>query len=273
MSTQTSPQPAAGPQRIKVVSHTGLIYWWPVWLVGFLLAGLSYAENARLAVVPAGTTVKEVEPGKVYQLTVPDQPAPSLARAASAARGEEAFPIRIGGINNYGIVYIVVLLLVVFGSNVPLRGLASLVAVLLLFVLTLVFAYLGWWKPILDYLGGLHVEISVAGYLIPSVVLLVLWLGTVFLYDPLRYMVFTPGQFVLHKEIGDARRVFDTAQVVVQKRRSDLFRHWVLGLGAGDLLIQVPTQGLQIELPNVLFVGWQVDWIANLMKTKPVLAE
>src|SRR5262249_36919609 len=110
-----------------------------------------------------------------------------------------------------------------------------------------------------------------AGYLVPSVVLLVLWLGTFLFYDPMRYMVFTPGQLVVHKEIGDLREVFDTAQIEAEKRRTDLCRYWILGFGAGDLIIKVPSQSLQIELPNVLFVGSRVTEIANLMKTKPVL--
>ena len=86
-------------------------------------------------------------------------------------------------------------------------------------------------------------------------------------------MAFTPGQLVVHKEIGDQRKVFDTTQVEAEKRRTDLFRHWVLGLGAGDLIIKVPSQSLQIELPNVLFVSRRVTEIANLMKTKPVLSQ
>jgi hypothetical protein len=275
MSTGAKPtSPPGQPQTIKVVSHTGLIYGWPVWLLGFLLAALTYAEGTRLAVVPEGTAVKEVQPGKVYELTVPDQASPNLAAAAKdSAQGREAFPVRIARNKNYGILYVVVLLLVVLGSNVPFRGLASVIAVLFVFLVAVLFAYLDWWPAILDYLGGLHVEISLAGYLIPSVVLLVLWLATFFLYDPLRYMAFTPGQFVVHREIGDQRDVYDTAQIEVEKRRTDLFRHWVLGLGAGDLIVKVPSQSLQIELPNVLFVSQKVSRVANLMKTKPVLAE
>jgi hypothetical protein len=60
-------------------------------------------------------------------------------------------------------------------------------------------------------------------------------------YDPLRYMVFTPRQLVVHKEIGDLREVYDTAQIEVEKRRTDLFRHGVLGFGAGDLIVKVPS--------------------------------
>jgi hypothetical protein len=278
MSTHPGPTPSHGapaaPLTVKVLSHTGLIYWWPVWLVGFVLAGLTYFEDNRLAVVPAGSAVKEVRPGRVFELAVPDRPAPGLERAAAdTAEGRDPFPVRVSRNNNYGIVYDVVILLVVFGTTVDLRGLASVAAVLFLLLVTVMFALLDWWTPILGFVGGLHVQISVAGYLLPSVVLLILWLATLFLYDPLRYMVFTPGQVVVHKEVGDLREVYDTAQIEAEKRRTDLFRHWVLGLGAGDLVIKIPSQALQIELPNVLFVGRRVTEIANLMKTKPVLTQ
>ncbi|MGA2253981.1 MAG: hypothetical protein ABSG53_04910 [Thermoguttaceae bacterium] len=273
MSTPSSTTHKTPPQptTIRVVSHTPLIYWWPVWLVGLLLAGLTYAEGTRLAVLPPETKVKAMQSSSVYELTLGNQPSPSLeSAAANTAKGYDAFTTRIARNRNYGIIYIVVLLVVIFGSNVPLRGLASIIAILFVLLLTVVFAYLNWWTTIFDYLGGLHIEISLAGYLLPSVVLLILWLATLFLYDPLCYMVFTPGQIVVHKEIGDMRQVFDTTQVEAEKRRTDLFRHWILGFGAGDLIIKIPSQSLQIELPNVLFVNKRVTEIADLMKTKPV---
>jgi hypothetical protein len=276
MSTHANPTPSQAPPSqpltIKVISHTGLTYWWPVWLVGFILAGLTFAEGTRLAVVPSSTTVEERLPGKTFEVTVTNPPAPYLTSAAKdSANGKDAFPVRIAGRKSYGPIFVVVLLVVIFGSNVPLRGLASVIAILFILLVTVVFAYFDWWASIFDFLGGLHIEISVAGYLIPSIVLLILWLATFLFYDPLRYMIFTPGQIVVHREIGDQRNVFDTAQVEVEKRRSDLFRYWFLGFGAGDLIIKVPSQSLQIELPNVLFVDRQVTAIANLMKLKPVL--
>src|SRR5262245_5980981 len=224
MSTQASP-PTLPARTLRVVSHTKLIYLWPVWPLGFILAGLCHWQGDRLAVVPPGTSVTEVQAGKIYELTLASPATHSLAAAAKAPKGQEAFPVRIAEESNYGILYIVVVVLVIFGSNVPFRGLASIIAILFVFLVTLLFAYFHWWTHILDYVGGLHVEISVAGYLIPSIVLLILWLATIFLYDPMRYMVFTPGQIVLHKEIGDLREVFDTAQVEAEKKRSDLFRH------------------------------------------------
>ena len=278
MSSNANPTlpkgPPTQPLTIRVISHTPLIYWWPVWLLGFILTGLTYYDDTRLAVVPAGTTVKVIQTDKVYELTVPDNSSVSLAQAAAdTAKGQVAFPVRIADTKDYGIVYVIVIVLVIFGTTVPLRGLASVIAILFILLVTCVFAYLHWWGPILRYLGGLDVEISAAGYLVPSVALLVLWLLTFLLYDPLRYMVFTPGQFIVHKGIGDLREVYDTAQIEAEKRRTDLFRHWVLGFGAGDLIIKVPSQSLQIELQNVLFVNRRVTEIANLMKTKPVVSQ
>jgi hypothetical protein len=276
MSTQLNPTSAektTPAQTIRVVSHTLLIYWWPVWLVGFILAGLTWVDGTRLAVLPPDTTVKEKGTSKVYELVVPNEPTPSLKSAASTAKGLDAFPVRIASNTDYGMFYVTVLLLVIFVSNVPFRGLASIIAILAILSLSMIFAYVGWWTAIFEYLGGLHIQITMAGYLVPSVVLLVLWLATFFCYDPMRYMIFTPGQIILHKEVGDLREVFDTAQVEAEKRRSDLFRHWVLGFGAGDLIIKIPSQSLQIELPNVLFVNRRVTEIANLMKTKPVLSQ
>ena len=31
------------PDQIILVSHSNLFYWWPVWAVGFVLAGIAFA--------------------------------------------------------------------------------------------------------------------------------------------------------------------------------------------------------------------------------------
>jgi hypothetical protein len=268
-----SPVETAGPEpSIRVVSHTGLVYWWPVWLVGFILSGLTYLDSGRLAIVPEGTKVKPVGE-KVYELTVPGRPSASLVQAAEATDGgESAFPVRASGNRDYGMVYIVVLLVVVFGTNVPLRGLWSIVAILSVIVLTGVLAYFDVWGQILEALGGLHIEITLAGYLLPSVVLLVLWVATVFGFDQLHSVRFTTGQFTVREQIGDAREVHDMTRVTIRKRRSDLVRHWLLGLGAGDLVISVPNQSREIVMPDVLFVDRKIRQISELMKVRPVTA-
>src|SRR5215470_13747139 len=106
------PAPAAPeqPLTIKVVSHSGLLYRWPIWLVGFILAGVTYFEGSRAAVVPGGTTVKEVESNKVYQLTLPaSQTSSSLEQAAAnTAQGREAFPVEMSHNRSCGLFYVLV---------------------------------------------------------------------------------------------------------------------------------------------------------------------
>ena len=65
MST-TAPVPSTSPhadarlpvgsrEEIKIVSHSNLFYWWPVWAVGFLMAILTFFDGFLLTTVPAGS--------------------------------------------------------------------------------------------------------------------------------------------------------------------------------------------------------------------------
>ena len=55
-------QPAAAPpasasrKELVVFRHSSLFYWWPVWLLGFLFAALTYFGDYHMAVVPGKTT-------------------------------------------------------------------------------------------------------------------------------------------------------------------------------------------------------------------------
>ena len=46
-----------------------------------------------------------------------------------------------------------------------------------------------------------------------------------------------PASCVCRLEIGEAETAYDTTGMTIQKQRSDLFRHWILGLGSGDLIV------------------------------------
>jgi hypothetical protein len=269
--TTTEPGPPPLPASITVISHSMLFYWWPVWVCGLLFGGLSLLDGYRLAVVPEGATLTgpaDAADGPAYTLTV-RRDEPTLRVAAGEA---DPFPVRVTASPVYGLLFCGVLLLVTFSTNVPLRGLWSLIVVLCLIILALVIAALGLWGTIVQGFGRLHVYLSAAGYLFVSVPLLLLWLATVSVYDRQRYITFTPGQLVVHREVGDMQRVYDN--VTVEKRRSDLFRHVLLGFLSGDLIVQLPgQQGGQLELPNVLFAGWKVKLVADLMKTRPIVTE
>ncbi|HET6575941.1 MAG TPA: hypothetical protein VFG68_20235 [Fimbriiglobus sp.] len=58
--------------------------------------------------------------------------------------------------------------------------------------------------------------------------------------------------------------------MVFTKRQNDLFRHWILGLGSGDLEMQtMGGRGVVVTVSYVLFLNWKVSEIQSLIATKP----
>src|SRR4029077_9911826 len=92
-------------------------------------------------------------------------------------------------------------------------------------------------------------------------------------FDRRMYMVFAPGQLLVHQEIGSGEVSFDTVGMVVAKRRSDLFRHWLLGFGSGDLLVKTSgANAQQFEMHNILFVGSKLQLIQDMLQTREVVS-
>jgi hypothetical protein len=49
----------SGQVEIKLYSHSPILYWWPVWAIGLLMAFLTYVDGGKLAYIPAGTTIED----------------------------------------------------------------------------------------------------------------------------------------------------------------------------------------------------------------------
>jgi hypothetical protein len=146
------------------------------------------------------------------------------------------------------------------------------VAVVTVVLGTIILALAGWWDDILEAVVQSRVFINVFGYLAISLPLLVLWLVVVLFFDRRMYMVFTPGQMRVCQEVGSGEVTHDTVGMVVAKRRSDLFRHWLLGLGSGDLLVKTAgAHAQQFEMQNVLFVGSKLQLIQQMLQTREVV--
>ncbi len=258
------------PREVHIVAHSMLFYWWPVWAVGLLLAGLSGLSGYCLAIVPAGTQVVEgVEGGR--DALVPPAGA-HLPQDPETGKPREP-TLRVAGRSGYGVVFIVVLLLVIFITNVPIRGLWSVVVVLAVLLATIILALAGWWDDIFEAAAHSHVYINAFGYLAISVPLLGLWLVAVLVFDRKTYMVFAPGQLLVCQNIGGGEVAYDTVGMVVAKRRSDLFRHWLLGFGSGDLLVKTAgAHAQQFEMHNVLFVGNKLQLIQQMLQTREVVS-
>ncbi len=280
-----SPQPATdtgarSTDRIVVYRHSNLFYWWPVWALGYLFALITYFQDQHLAIVPAGTVAAEnrkvdvdgQEKMEVRNVLILDKGKKLWSHKDDDGNDEPVQPIIwISPTRTFGSIYVIILLIVTTITSVTIRGLWTVFMFVLVVALTFIFAAAGWWEIIFRKFGQLSIHINMGGYLLISTVLFILWLLNFLLLDPQTYMVFTPGQLRVRLEIGGEETVFDTSGMAVTKERADLFRHWVLGFGSGDLVVK--PLGLQNPLlfPNVLGVGSKVTKIDRMMKEKVIV--
>ena len=49
------------PTEIRIYGHTKLFYWWPVWLLCFIFAAITWYDNQRLVLVPPDATVQTTD--------------------------------------------------------------------------------------------------------------------------------------------------------------------------------------------------------------------
>jgi hypothetical protein len=272
-------EPLSRQNEIRIVSHSTLFYWWPVWAICLIMALLTWIDGHYMTVVPAESRAGKVKgPAKV---TFEDDTTVPLKDHYIVVTKEQKNPereridpprLRMARNKNLGVIFCTILLLVIFITNVPLRGLWSVIVIVVIIFTSIIFGLLGWWKNIVEAIEILDIHINMAGYVVIGVVLLAMWLITLFLFDQQIYMVFTPGQLRVRLEIGEGETAYDTRGMTIQKQRSDLFRHWILGLGSGDLIVN--TSGAQVhhfDLPNVLFVGRKVKEIEEMLRSMPVV--
>jgi hypothetical protein len=220
------------PPTLRLYAHSSLFYWWPAWAVGFLMA-LVTAVNGK-------------------KFLIGDK--------------EELFATSSGP----GVVFLLTLFLLIMVTSVTVRGLASVLVIVTTVLIAVVLAYFELWDPILNTLGELRIHMNFAAYFWFSTLLFVVWAVTFFIVDHMRYWEIKPGQITENYVFGTGSRTYDTRGMVVDKYRSDLFRHWIIGLGAGDIRIKVrgATQE-EIDVPNVLFVGNKMSVLQEMIAIQP----
>ena len=298
MSTPAPPphdsglSPTGGTKEIRIYSHSGLYYWWPVWLFGFIFALWTLLDNDRLAIVPSNavlvkekvvadggkesTKIRIVATDYQHEMDKIGRPASEEEKKAFAEKNEvgvnaELLKIqpRISSRTWMGPLYVVILSLVIIITNVPLRGLWSLVATITLITGSLFISVFHWWDNIFDALYGLHVFINMAGYLFLATVVFAGWAMAVFVFDKRSYIIFSPGQIKVCEQIGGREKVYDTTGMTIDKLRDDWFRHIFLGFGSGDLSVR--TAGAdrhEIVMPNVSFIGFKIGPIEQLLRER-----
>src|SRR5262245_65589644 len=83
------------PREIKLVSHSTIFYWWPIWVLGYVMALVTYFENNHLAIVPPDTkvaTVKRGSDGKPSGYTLEATGTTRVLERAAGLKSGEAVP-------------------------------------------------------------------------------------------------------------------------------------------------------------------------------------
>jgi hypothetical protein len=228
-------QQDAVPDNLELVvySHSQLVFWWPVWLVGYVMAFVSYFRGAAIP----------------------------LDQVRNDVFHPSSWP---------GVLFTMVLLLVILFTSVKLRGIYSLTLIIALMFFTVLFAWLGWWDDILQLIPHVSVHMNLGFYLVFSTALLVMWLLMFFVFDRMTYWRFRPGQVIEEHLIGGGEKSFDAHGMLVEQRSQDLLRHVVLGLGAGDFILRTGgAHKAEILIPNVLMVERRVRAIQRLVAVQP----
>lgn len=258
-------QPAlAGPIReIRVYGHTSLFYWWPIWFTGFIMALITWVNDDRALFVQKDFTQVKVLSGGEIEITTPGSTHIYDQKLEYTHKSK-----------NPGVIFAMVVLLVIVITNVPLRGLSSAIAIVLVLLFTVLFAWLGVWDEILQAFGKLSIHLNLGFYLFFSTALVIVWSLVFFGYDRLSYWRITPGQITHDYVFGGGQKSYDTEGMAFEKLRDDLFRHWVLGFGSGDmrmypLTMAGNTNRDELQVHNVLFVGAKLRRIQDMIAQKP----
>jgi hypothetical protein len=219
--------------QVIVYGHSALFYWWPLWLAGYVLALLTWLQHD--------------------QAVIGNQP-------------EWFHPSR-----NLGVIYSLLLLLLIVVTSTKIKGMKAALIIAALAFLALLFVHLDWWETILGWLGHQAISLSLGFYLFSSTLLLVVWLISVLVIDHLSLWRFRPGH-VTHEYLGGiVNNSYDTDNLTISlNRQDDFFRHWIIGLGSGDLRMQtMGGRGVELNVMNVLFVGAKMSKIQRLVATVP----
>lgn len=216
--------------NVTLISHSPVIYWWPAILAAYGVALITTMQGAPL----------------------PGDPSSSYVHPS----------------NNPGLIFIASLILLIIFTNAKLRGIYSILTIAVIAFFVVLFAWLGWWDAILDFIPQLSAKANAGFYTVFGTVLLIVWLSAFFFFDRMTYWRIYPGQIVEERLIGGASNSHDTERLVFEKQDRDLFKHGLLGLGAGDVRMIAPGRD-PIYIPNVLFVEGKIRKAQELVVLNP----
>ena len=232
VASGSSSEKHRGPAKIRIYSHSALLYWWPVWVVGYIMAALTHFQGTAIKIGESTTQIHEN--------------------------------------SNLGLVFVVVLFLVILVTNYSVRGLASGIVILGLVLTFVLLLYFNLWESVFGWIISHKIYLNVGAYFWIATLMFGMWAIVVFGLDRFSYWEIDPGQLTRDSLMGSGSKSYTTQGMTLEKHQDDLFRHWLLGLGSGDL--QVMTSGAtreQIDIHNVLFVGHKIVAMQRLIAEVP----
>jgi hypothetical protein len=255
MATATPEQAFSPPrereQELKIIMHTGLLYWWPVWFVGFLMAAWTAFDDYHMVLIPDGTTIE------------------GTTITAPAGTTLDVPQVHVSRSKVPGILFAATFGLVVGCSGGWMRGWRAYFFGAAVAAGVFLLSWVGLWGPLVDWASYLDVRINLGGYLVLATVLFLIWAWFFFFVDRQIFVVFSKSQIRIHNRILEEEKAFDAGGVAFQVKEYDWFR-WLVGGGAGDIVLRVGGSPQPIELPNVLRVGRRLNEIEKLLRTRDV---
>jgi hypothetical protein len=272
--------------QLTVYWHSPMFYWWPVWVMGLVMAAWTFWEDHQVALFPEGAQLVE---GKLAApegrpLVVPQDP-----------------PIHMTASRIPGALFVLTLIFTIFSVGGPLRAPWYFFITALAAAIVFAGLWLGAWPEVFEAIAWSRIYINAGGYLAISTAVLVYWLFFVLVVDRWTCVEFSERQIRIYRAIGEAVEVYDAGGVYFEKRPYDWVRwlvgggvlsllFWVpiglLGLltgrgfrlfrgftegGAGDLILK--TSGAEhviLEMSNVLAVGRKLRKIEHQLQTQHV---
>lgn len=283
-SSSMSPSPTDKLKEIKLISHSPLFYWWPVWLVSFLFAFITFLGDGHMAILPGKARVTPIaESKRKFEFNFDDsnqrkegyQVLENAVEHTKPEAYQEPFPMKVSESPAYGVLFCVLLVITVLVTNIPLRGLWSFVVLLGFALIAVIISLIeGAWDNIFRSIQYLKIHINMAGYLTIGTMIFLAWIVSTFFFDRRAYILFSQGQIKLCEHIGESMEAFPTLGVTLTKQRDDLFRHWIFGgrflgskFGTGDLILKF-TSGdrREIRFANVRGLDHYLPRIEELIK-------
>jgi hypothetical protein len=230
-------------EGLRIYQHSDLLYWWVVWVYGYICAAITYIDGIGI-------------------------------RELAASSNKEILFHRSPWL---GISFVALMLFVILFTNVRARGVYSFVLMLIVAGLGWGATYIPGIGAAMNWASLLRIHLNLAFYLAFSSALALIWLFVIVFVDHFSWWRFSSGQVIEEHWIGQATgHAYNTEGMVVRRLPDDFFRHRLMGLGVfgiglgtGDFIVKPPYEDA-FEIHNVWKANRKQRRMEAMIKTRVV---